>query len=229
MKTIVTLITSMLLAAQVIAHDKADTNRTSGDDFDIKIETKHLKNIAPKIDSKVLSYALTAYQNAKHNGKVKKDVLTVIDYSLPSTKRRLWVFDLENDKLLYNTYVAHGKNSGNVKARHFSNKVMSKESSLGTFVTKNTYIGSKGYSLKLQGLEKGFNDNAYRRSVVVHGAWYVEPKFIRASGRAGRSWGCPSLGKKVSKPIINSIKNGSVIFAYYPDKNYLTNSHYLSA
>jgi hypothetical protein len=112
---------------------------------------------------------------------------------------------------------------------HFSNKVSSKETSLGTFVTKGTYMGSKGYSLNLQGLEKGFNDNAYNRRVVIHGAWYVEPDFIKKAGRAGRSWGCPSIAKTLAKPVINTIKGGSVVFAYYPDRNYLSHTGYAVA
>ena len=141
----------------------------------------------------------------------------------------MWIFDVDNAKLLYNTYVAHGKNSGVVTPHHFSNKNASKESSLGTFVTKNTYIGSKGYSLNLKGLEAGVNDHAYSRRVVIHGAWYVEPSFIQKSGRAGLSWGCPAVGASVAKKVINAIKNGTVLFAYFPDKNYLSHSDYVVA
>jgi len=226
MNTIASLISTALLTTHVASIDTLVAASASG--FDIPTEIQHLKREAPKLDEKVLKLALTAYQNAKDKGKVKKDYLTVIDYSLPSSKQRMWIFDLEHDKLVYKTFVAHGRNSGNVKANHFSNKVSSKQSSLGTYVTKNTYIGSKGYSLNLQGLEKGFNDNAYKRRVVIHGAWYVEPGFIKKSGRAGRSWGCPSVAKSISKPIINTIKGGSVVFAYYPDKNYLNHSDYVS-
>lgn len=189
----------------------------------------HLASKAPALKKNVLRLALTAYQNAFHKGDVKKPLLTVIDYSLPSNKQRMWVFDLTQEKLLYNTYVAHGKNSGNDVAKHFSNQSSSKESSLGTYVTRDTYYGSKGLSLNLKGLEKGFNDNAYNRRVVMHGAWYVEPSFIKSSGRAGRSWGCPSIAKTLAKPIINTLKGGSVIFAYYPDRNYLSHSHFLTA
>lgn len=153
----------------------------------------------------------------------------MIDYSLPSNKQRMWVFDLRNERLLYNTYVAHGKNSGVNVARSFSNRESSKQSSLGTYITKNTYIGHKGYSLNLQGLDRGFNDNAYNRRVVIHGAWYVEPEFIKKAGRAGLSWGCPAIAQTLAKPVINTIKNGSVVFAYYPDKKFLSHSGYLVA
>lgn len=188
-----------------------------------------LSQKAPALNRHVLKMALTAYNKASAKGAVKKPVLTVIDYSLPSNKQRMWIFDVSKAQLLYNTYVAHGKNSGNNVPNHFSNRSQSKETSLGTFVTQDTYMGSKGISLNLQGLEKGFNDNAYNRRVVIHGAWYVEPEFIKRSGHAGRSWGCPSIAQTLAKPVINTIKNGSVVFAYYPDKNYLSRSGYLVA
>ncbi len=193
---------------------------------DINEHLRQLSQKAPTLNQKVLKIALIAYQKAADRGAVKKPVLTVIDYSMPSNKQRMWVFDLGKERLLYNTYVAHGKNSGMDVPHHFSNKLSSKETSLGTYVTRDTYIGSKGYSLNLQGLERGFNDNAYDRRVVVHGAWYVEPDFIKKSGRAGRSWGCPSIAQTLAKPVINTIKGGSVIFAYYPDSYYLSHSGY---
>ncbi|KTD65168.1 murein L,D-transpeptidase catalytic domain family protein [Legionella spiritensis] len=189
----------------------------------------HLSQKAPELNKKVLKLALNAYNKASARGAVKKPVLTVIDYSLPSYKQRMWVFDLRKERLLYNTYVAHGRNSGTDVPHHFSNKSSSKESSLGTYVTRDTYFGSKGLSLNLQGLEKGFNDNAYNRRVVIHGAWYVEPAFIKRAGRAGRSWGCPSIARTLAKPVINTIKGGSVVFAYYPDKYYLTHSGFVLA
>lgn len=192
-------------------------------------QLQHLSQKAPQLDRKVLKLALVAYKNAADKGTVKKPVLTVIDYSLPSSKQRMWIFDLRKERLLYNTYVAHGMNSGMNTPHHFSNKVSSKETSLGTYVTRDTYMGSKGLSLNLQGLERGFNDNAFNRRVVIHGAWYVEPDFIKKTGRAGRSWGCPSIAKTLAKPVINTIKNGSVVFAYYPDKYYLSHSGYVMA
>ena len=198
-------------------------------DSDVKSEIQHLSQAAPKLNKKVLKLALTAYLKAASNGSVKKPLLTVIDYSLPSSKQRMWVFDLAKDRLLYNTHVAHGRNSGNDVPNHFSNKPSSKESSLGTYVTRDTYFGSKGLSLNLQGLEHGFNDNAYNRRVVIHGAWYVEPDFIKRTGRAGRSWGCPSIAQTLAKPVINTIKGGSVVFAYFPDSYYLSHSGYVVA
>jgi hypothetical protein len=219
MNTFVSLISTLLLA----------TNLTSSSTFaqsgsDINTQVQHLGNKAPQLNKGVLKLALTAFKNANKRGEVKKPVLTVIDYSLPSNKQRMWVFDVRREKLLFNTYVAHGKNSGVNTAHHFSNKESSKESSLGTYITKDTYIGHKGYSLNLEGLDRGYNDNAYNRRVVVHGAWYVEPDFIKRAGRAGLSWGCPAIAQTLAKPVINTIKNGSVLFAYFPDRNFLSHS-----
>lgn len=189
-------------------------------------EANRLSGVAPQLNKRVLMLALAAYHKAEAKGKVRKPILTVIDYSLPSSKQRMWVFDIKRDKLLYNTHVAHGLNSGMTTPTKFSNKDSSKQSSLGTYVTKNTYVGANGYSLNLQGLEKNFNDHALDRRIVMHGAWYVEPSFIKKAGRAGRSWGCPSIAPSLARPLINTIKDGSVIFAYYPDKKYLANTGY---
>ncbi len=220
MSTILNLLSATLISTGITSHPVP----TLKSGFNINQQLQHLSQKAPQLNRKVLKLALTAYKKASEKGAVKKPVLTVIDYSLPSNKQRMWVFDLGKEKLLYNTYVAHGRNSGNDTPNHFSNKNSSKETSLGTFITRDTYIGHKGYSLNLQGLERGFNDNAYSRRVVIHGAWYVEPDFIKRSGHAGRSWGCPSIAKTLAKPVINSIKGGSVLFAYYPDHYYLSHS-----
>ena len=214
MNTFLTLISMAVLAANISSSKPTFAKQS----FDINTEVMHLSQKAPRLNKKVLKLALTAYQKARIHGDVKKQVLTVIDYSLPSWKQRMWIFDLNRDKLLFNTYVAHGKNSGSDIPHHFSNRVSSRETSLGTYVTKDTYIGSKGYSLNLKGLEKGFNDNAYSRRVVVHGAWYVEPAFIKLAGHAGRSWGCPSIAKTIALPIINAIKGGVTAFDPLDDR-----------
>ena len=190
-----------------------------------RINKLHL--LAPALTNKALNLGVMAYKHAQEKGGIKKAILTIIDYSLPSSQKRMWIFDISHDQLLYNTYVAHGKNSGDLYATNFSNAAASKESSLGAYVTENTYIGGKGLSLNLKGLETGFNNNAFSRRVVMHGAWYVESDFIHSHGRAGRSWGCPAVSPKLAKPIINTIKNGSMIFVYYPDKNYITHSNYV--
>ncbi len=225
MNTLLTLI-SVAIMANNMTSGTAISARPA---FDLNTEVQHLSQKAPQLNKKVLKLALAAYQKASVKGAVKKPVLTVIDYSLPSSKQRMWIFDVRKERLLYNTYVAHGQNSGMTTPNHFSNQPSSKATSLGTFVTRDTYMGSKGYSLNLHGLEKGFNDNAYNRRVVIHGAWYVEPDFIKKAGRAGRSWGCPSIAQTLAKPVINTIKGGSVVFAYYPDRNYLSHTGYAVA
>jgi hypothetical protein len=223
MNSLLTLISVAFLTSQITSN----TTGSAAHITNLTTKVMHLSRQAPQLNKRVLKMALTAYKKAGRTSVVKKPVLTVIDYSLPSSQQRMWVFDVKRERLLYNTYVAHGKNSGMTVPNHFSNQMSSKETSLGTFVTKDTYMGSKGYSLNLQGLEKGFNDNAYQRRVVIHGAAYVEPEFIKQTGHAGRSWGCPSIAYTLAKPVINAIKGGSVVFAYYPDKNYLSHSNYV--
>ena len=223
MNILLTLISMAVLACNAASSSTIFSRPSS---FDVNSEVQTLGKKAPQLNKRVLKFALAAYHKATRHGGVKKPVLTVIDYSLPSSKQRMWVFDVNHDRLLYNTYVAHGQNSGMNTPNHFSNIASSKQTSLGTYITRDTYMGSNGYSLNLQGLEKGFNDNAYNRRVVIHGAWYVEPDYIRKAGRAGRSWGCPSIAKTLAKPVINTIKGGSVVFAYYPDRNYLSHSSY---
>ena len=223
MRSLLTLFTVAFLTGKITTNTTSSTIHINN----LTSKVMHLSREAPKLNKHVLTIALAAYKKAGAHGDIKKPVLTVIDYSLPSSQQRMWVFDVKRERLLYNTYVAHGKNSGLSVPSHFSNQMSSKETSLGTYVTRDTYIGSKGNSLNLQGLEKGFNDNAYQRRVVIHGASYVEPEFIKQTGRAGRSWGCPSIAQTIAKPIINAIKGGSVVFAYYPDKNYLSHSNYV--
>lgn len=190
------------------------------------ISIKKMHQLAPKVPITTLVLASNAYIKAKQLGAVKKPILTVIDYTQPSSEKRLWVFDVNKRLLLFNTFVAHGQKSGGLYATHFSNTPQSKESSIGTYVTQNTYQGGKGYSLNLKGLETLSNSNAFNRRIVMHGAWYVTDEFVRSHGRAGRSWGCPAISPQLAKPIINTIKNGSVIFGYYPDKNYLDRSNF---
>jgi len=183
---------------------------------------------APGLRQNVLELAMNAAGEAAKKGLVrKKDLLTVIDYSLPSTQPRLFVFDLAAKKLLYRELVAHGKTSGEVVPNFFSNEPGSEATSLGLFVTADTYNGSNGYSLRLKGLEEGINDAAWNRAIVMHGAYYVSREAIKALGRLGRSWGCPAVRPEVAKDIINTIRGGSAIFAYYPEKHWLTSSAFL--
>ena len=185
---------------------------------------------APGLKAEVLRMALRATGCAAEQGKVKRrDLLTVIDYSLPSSQPRLFVFDLASRKLLFRELVAHGKNSGGDLANFFSNSPGSLATSLGLFVTADPYFGSNGYSLRLKGLEEGVNDMAMDRAIVMHGAPYVSRAAIRALGRLGRSWGCPAVRKEIAKKMIDTLRGGSPIFAYYPDKNWLRQSSYLSA
>lgn len=157
-----------------------------------------------------------------------RDVLTLIDFSKPSTEKRLYVFDMEQHKVLYSSLVAHGRNSGENFATSFSNEYGSYKSSLGFYLTESTYNGSNGYSLLLNGLEEGINDKARARSIVVHGAAYANPSVISNGGRLGRSLGCPALPEKVAKPIIDAIKNGSVIYIYAGRPEYISQSKFLS-
>ena len=169
---------------------------------------------AQDLDPKVLRLALKAYNHARVQGYDNKQVLTVIDYSKPSNQHRFWVFDLSKEKLLYDELVSHGRNSGNATAMAFSNRPNSLQSSIGVYATGNPYIGEHGYSLRLNGLEPGFNDNAYSRAIVIHGAWYVSQKFAQEHGRVGRSWGCPALDQRISKPIIDIISHDTLLVAY---------------
>jgi len=182
---------------------------------------------APGLDPQVLGLAQKAAKIAQEKGFGQKKILAVIDYSLPSTRKRLWVFDLKNDKLLFHELVAHGKGSGDNYAKTFSNREGTLASSLGLFEAAGTYQGKHGYTLKLKGLEKGFNDNAEKRSVVIHGAWYVTESFAKKYGRLGRSWGCPALDKQVAQKIIDTLKDGGLVFVYYPDKKWLSASEFL--
>jgi hypothetical protein len=183
---------------------------------------------APGLRSNVLQLALDAADDAAKRGLVKRrNLLTVIDYSLPSSEPRLFVFDLVARKLLFHELVAHGKNSGDDEATDFSNDPGSLETSLGLFVTADSYVGSNGYSLRLRGLEQGINDMAWDRAIVIHGAAYVSREAIRVLGRLGRSWGCPAVRKEIARKIIDTIRGGTPVFAYYPAKQWLTTSAFL--
>jgi len=175
------------------------------------------------INPKVLNLALKAQQKAKVMGIPRKQYLTVIDYSLPSTARRLWVLDMSRGKVIHHVQVAHGSGTGDNHAKHFSDAHGSHKSSLGLFLTGSTYQGKHGTSLTLHGLEKGFNGNAASRTIVMHPAGYVKD----VGGRLGRSWGCPALSYSTAQPIIQTIKEGSLVFAYYPDNKWLSSSKFL--
>jgi hypothetical protein len=177
----------------------------------------------------VLDLALSGYRLVLADSLVEPGTLfTVIDYTLPSTEPRLFVVDPEDRSVLLSSLVAHGKGSGQNMAERFSNESGSKMSSLGFFVTGKTYFGSHGYSLRLQGLEKGINDQAENRAIVIHGASYATEEFIARQGRLGRSWGCPALPPESSQAIIDLIKDGTCLFIYGTDPAYLENSRFLN-
>lgn len=156
------------------------------------------------------------------------DYITICDFSQPSRNKRLYVIDLKTDELLINTYVAHGRNSGGEYANRFSNRPESLQSSLGFYITKDTYYGEHGLSLKVIGVDYGFNNRAAERNIVIHGANYIDNDFLRHSRYMGRSFGCPAVPQKESAEIINTIKNGTCFFIYHPTKKYLRGSKILN-
>jgi hypothetical protein len=184
-----------------------------------------LAHLAPGADPKVLELALGAMRCAQADGVGEHaERLAIIDYSRSSLEPRLWVFDLAADKLLYRELVAHGQGSGGDVPNRFSNDDGSHASSLGLFVTRDTYVGHNGYSLRMDGLEHGINDAAMQRAIVMHGAAYVNADAGKRMGRLGRSWGCPALRAAIAKPIIDVLKDGQFVFSYYPDQDWLARS-----
>ena len=173
--------------------------------------------------------AVTGYLNLQKIGAIQNAaVLSIVDFSLPSFRKRLFILDIENGKLLFNTLVAHGRNSGQIIATKFSNRFRSFESSLGFYLTGETYNGQKGYSLRLMGMEQGINSNAYNRGIVVHAASYVNDEISKTYGRLGRSEGCPAIPADIHRSVIEIIKNGSCFFIYGKDKRYSNRSKLLN-
>ena len=179
-----------------------------------------LSKLTPRLAPQALEFALAALQRVLTSGaQVRSDVLMVVDYSKPSNERRLWVFDLVHTRVLFEELVAHGKNSGDNRAVRFSNAPNSLMTSLGTFLTGGTYIGKYGLSLRLQGLDRGINDNCMSRAIVIHAADYVSDAIARAKGRIGRSWGCPAVRPKIARQLIETVQGGTLMFAYYPARS----------
>ncbi|MCW8450410.1 murein L,D-transpeptidase catalytic domain family protein [Legionella quinlivanii] len=190
---------------------------------------KMLKEQAPDLRPEVVSKVLTTLRCTREfKLPYNKNILTVIDYSLPSSEKRFWVFDLSQQRLLFHTYVSHGITSGSLNTNYFSNKYNSKASSIGVYTTDQAYYGREGLSLRLDGLDRGFNDNASNRAVVMHGGWYMAEDFIKKYGRPGRSWGCPALPMDKTVPIINTIKNKSLFVIYYPSDSWFVRSKFLN-
>lgn len=187
-----------------------------------------LARVAPELDSEVLQHALAAMQCAVNNGATPARRLAVIDYSQPSTERRLWLFDLDKRRLILRDFVAHGRRSGENYATEFSNTLGSYQSSLGLFRTAESYRGKHGYSLRMDGLEPGINDLARERAIVIHAADYVNPALVASQGRIGRSLGCPAVRPEIARMVIDQLKGGQFMFAWYPDQNWMRSSAYLN-
>ena len=182
-----------------------------------------IARLAPKIKPSVINEAVSAMNCARKNGVgVNASRLAIIDYTIPSRLPRLWVLDLKQQKLLFEEHVAHGQGSGNDVPNAFSDRDGSHQTSLGLFLTDSTYQGGNGYSLRLHGLSKGFNESALRRLIVMHGAPYVNPIAAMAMGRLGRSWGCPAVRREVAKPMIDTLKQGQFIYSHGPGTDKLS-------
>lgn len=193
------------------------------DEIQVMLEKESANLRAP-----VINKVLTALKCSSAHSLPYGNILTIIDYSMPSNQKRLWVFDMQAQTLLFNTFVAHGIKSGTLLTDNFSNKYDSKASSFGVYKTEKSYYGREGLSLRLGGLDRSFNDNAANRAIVMHGGWYVEEPFIKKYGRPGRSWGCPALPMETYQPIINTIKDDSLMVVYYPDDNWFHKSKFLN-
>lgn len=189
---------------------------------------ERLAKAAPALDRQVLRYALDASACAVSNGVETPERLAVIDFSLPSSEERLWIFDLSSQTLLLRDLVAHGRNSGDAEATAFSNVLGSYQSSLGLFRAAESYSGRHGYSLRLDGLEPGVNDLARERAIVIHGADYVDPSWVESYGRIGRSLGCPAVRQDVVNMVVDNLKGGQLVFKYYPDEDWLQTSGLLN-
>lgn len=180
------------------------------------------------VDHDVFALALRGAEQAVARGESTPSTLTVIDFSVPSTERRMFVYDLRSRELLFEEHVSHGRNSGHNVPTMFSNQPESFKSSIGLYRAAEGYFGKHGYSLRLDGLEKGFNDKARERAIVIHGAEYVNGETAKAQGRLGRSLGCPAVRPEIAADVIDTVKDGGLVFAYYPDPDWLASSTYLN-
>ncbi len=206
-----------------------DSTEVSRDTFESGLQDLYDAIDARKYELKydAFRYALIGYKALRRENRLNdKELISIIDFTRSSCEKRFYTIDLCRKKILFNTYVSHGKNSGGDTSSEFSDECESHRSSIGFYVTGATYTGNNGFSMRLYGYEEGYNANLYNRAVVVHTADYVSEDFIRRHGRLGRSYGCPVLPRHIYKDIIDKIKDGTVIFAYYNDKTYLQNSKY---
>lgn len=213
--------------SETINSSSENTAEASSAEFysNLLYDSLHLDQLGMKKDA--LMYAYKGQQSLVKKGKISNtNILTVCDFSQPSDSKRLYIIDVRNFKVLLNTYVAHGKNSGDEYANRFSNRARSLQSSLGFYVTKGTYFGKHGLSLRLAGQDRGFNDRAESRAIVVHGATYIGDEWL--GGKMGRSFGCPAVPQRYAKKVIELIKNGTCLFIYHPLKSYLHGSNVLN-
>jgi len=220
---------------RAVDNDKSIINEMNaieiiGQNYPISLKeiAQMLNSQQPQINPAVINKVLTTLGCAAAHNVAHNSILTVIDYSLPSSEKRLWVFDLQQKKLLFYTYVSHGIKSGTLFSQFFSNKFDSKASSIGVYRTDESYYGREGLSLRLSGLETSFNDNATNRYIVMHGGWYMDEKFIKKYGRPGRSWGCPAVPLALYQQIINTIKQKSLLVVYFPSDDWLVKSKFLN-
>ncbi|MFD0998280.1 murein L,D-transpeptidase catalytic domain family protein [Ohtaekwangia kribbensis] len=230
-ETITSLHTANITAVTDSIDHTTATHVDAAVSFDDSLQTLYTSIGLEKynLSYKVFKYAVIGYYTLRMQGKLNdKNLLSIIDFTKPSTQKRFYTIDLEHHIVKFFTYVSHGKNTGEDIAKSFSNMVHSNQSSLGFYVTAETYVGSKGYSLKLDGMEKGYNDNMRERAVVMHDAEYVSEYWIKHYGRLGRSQGCPALSKEIAREVIDAIKGHTAIFAYFNDENYLSTSRYLN-
>lgn len=226
----------LLIAALIATTVRASA--TEHDNNSTYALRQHIINMYKSIvfkDVDTLSYPVFAkaykgYLNMLNEGMVneQKPILTICDFSLSSNSNRLWIIDLNEKKVLLNSYVAHGEASGQEFAMYFSNRAESHQSSIGFYITAETYTGKHGYSLRLFGMDKGFNSNAYNRDIVVHGADYVCSRFIKDNDRLGRSWGCPAVSSELSEKVINMIKDNTCMYIHYPSAKYIAQSYWLN-
>lgn len=224
-----------LLGTTTLGRERVRATKTKVTPATTDTFNKRIQHLYQNIDASsyglsydAFSYAMVGYNRMKTGKKLKNDkVITIIDFTKKSCQKRFYTIDLKQQRILYHTLVSHGKKSGNNTCSRFSDIPESHQSSIGFYTTGEVYLGKHGKSLRLHGNEKGYNANAYKRAVVIHGADYVSEKFIRNYGRLGRSYGCPALPFGIHKQVINTIKGGSLIFAYYNDTHYLRTSKLL--
>lgn len=217
-------------AASVASSTTTKAVSSDVDDYICAIYSQIDFSKGQKLNPEVFNKAMRGYLNLQGAGKLNNDkqILSVVDFTKSSTQNRLWIIDLKAKKVVYNTYVAHGQGSGEDFATNFSNQDGTHASSLGFYVTADTYIGQHGNSLRLNGMDNDFNDAALSRGIVVHAADYVSQSNIAGQGRLGRSWGCPAVAPELAQPIINIIKGGTCLFIYYPQPKYLKMAYWMN-